>query len=120
MTTILIKVTKTLTIQLCKQNYFHFHFTEIKWITSNLKQYCVEIGILWDLAPPTVSECNTTVVNKIPGLWQLIRRNVGADYKQNASRHDNILFWKLVSLSKDTCIVWSYPLTEVTQRRNKW
>ena len=30
---------------------------------GDLKQYCVEIGVLWDLAPPAVSEWNTTDKN---------------------------------------------------------
>ena len=35
-------------------------------IDRKLKQYFVEIDIRCDLAPPTVSECNTTVINTDP------------------------------------------------------
>ena len=34
-----------------------------------LKQHCAETGILCDLAPPTVSECNNTVCNYKPNSW---------------------------------------------------
>lgn len=33
---------------------------------SSTFEECVEMGILCDLAPPTISECNTTVLNTNP------------------------------------------------------
>ena len=32
-------------------------------VQVNLKQHYVENGIVCNLAPPTISECNTTVIN---------------------------------------------------------
>ena len=51
-------------------------------IWLQLKQHYVEPGILCALAPPTVSECNTTVVNTNPRsvtICQFVY--VGANYK---------------------------------------
>ena len=31
-----------------------------------IKQHYVETGILWDLVPPTVTDCDTTVVHTNP------------------------------------------------------
>ena len=46
-----------------------------------LKRHYVGIGILYDLAHPTVSEHNRT-----------IKCNVDADDKQNSSCHNNVMF----------------------------
>lgn len=56
---------------------------------------CRTVGILRDLAPPTVSYCKTTVVNKN------VRRNVGANYEQNSWHH--ILCLKLACWAKHVC-----------------
>ena len=61
-----------------------------------------EIGILCDLAPPAVSECNTTVVNTNP---RYVTITAGADYKQN-SLHHNVMRWKRVW--------WNSSLEELT------
>ena len=44
---------------------------------TTLKQHYVEIGILCDVAPPTVYKCKTTVVNTNPRSF----------YKLNLLRH---------------------------------
>ena len=51
--------------------YRYFHVHVMKCIVSAhvnteiLKQHCVEIGILCDLVPPTVSECDNVMSLKL-------------------------------------------------------
>lgn len=47
------------------------------------KQHYVEMGILCDLTPSTVTECNATVLITNPRSGQ-IWYNLDADYKQNS------------------------------------
>lgn len=56
------------------------YLTVLHWLCYLIKQHYVKNGISCDLAPPTVSECNT-----YPNPGQVRSGcNVGAHYKQNA------------------------------------
>lgn len=55
-----------------------------------LNQHYVEIDILCDSVPPTVSERNKTVVNTHPRSVR-IYQTVGADRKQQSSHHNNVM-----------------------------
>lgn len=48
--------------------------------------------------PPTDSESKNSVVNTNHSTI-----NIGANYRQNSLRHNNVMLWKLVSFGKHVC-----------------
>ena len=85
----------------------------VYYLFLQFKQY-YEIGILYDLAPPTVLKCNTTVVNTDLRSVIVIRHNVGANYRQNSLHPNKCYVLQLVSWCKHVCNAvirpshWSY------------
>ena len=70
--------------------FFYFSHLTCVIFAIPLQKLCVEIGIICSLMPPTVSECNTTVVKRNPRSVA-VRCNVGAHSKQNSLHLKNVM-----------------------------
>ena len=63
-------------------------------VSSNISKF----SFLNNVAPPTFSECDTTVVHTNPRPATLVRHNVGVNYKQNSSPLNIVMCWQHINI----------------------